>query len=116
MDYTDREYWNGIIKMGLTKFFVLRVLYTENMHGYEIARRVESMTKGCCAPTEGTIYPMLQEFERGEYMTSIIEVVSGRERKVYSLTDKGREAFEVAVEAWQEVTQYIMEAVRICED
>ena len=50
-DYADRAYWAGIIKMGLSKFFILRVLYAQPMHGYEVARAVERVTRGCCAPT-----------------------------------------------------------------
>lgn len=107
VDYTDRVYWNGIIKMSLSKFFILSVLRQKAMHGYEIAREVENSTKGCCSPTEGTIYPVLREFEQGGYVTAHIEVVSGRERKIYALTDKGHEAFAVAVEAWHEVVAHI---------
>ncbi|WP_338824015.1 hypothetical protein MHOCP_21570 [Moorella humiferrea] len=113
MDYTAREYWNGIIKMCLSRFFILRVLYTQPMHGYEIARTVAQVTRGCCTPTEGTIYPVLREFEEGGYVTSAIEIAGGRERKVYTLTPKGQEAFRVAVEAWQEVTNYILEAIEM---
>jgi len=110
MDYTSREYWSGIIKMSLSKFFILRVLYTQPMHGYEIARTVAEVTNGCCAPTEGTIYPVLREFEEKGYVTSSVETVSGRDRKVYTLTAKGQRAFEVAVEAWKEVTDYVLQA------
>ncbi|MHB0871194.1 MAG: PadR family transcriptional regulator [Chloroflexota bacterium] len=110
MDYTSREYWNGIIKMSLSKFFILRVLYTQPMHGYEIARTVEQVTNGCCTPSEGTIYPVLREFEEGGYVTAETVTVGGRERKVYTLTGKGRVAFEVAVEAWKEVTDYVAQA------
>lgn len=111
MDLTNREYWNGLIKMSLSKFFILRVLYAQPMHGYEIARTVAEVTRGCCTPTEGTIYPVLREFEEGGYVTASSEVVNGRERKIYALTPLGRKAFEVAMEAWQEVTTYILEAV-----
>lgn len=104
VDYTDRSYWNGIIKMSLSKFFILCVLHVKPMHGYEIARAVASTTRGCCSPTEGTIYPVLREFEQGGYLTSRTEVVSGRERKIYTLTDRGREAFRVASDAWKEAT------------
>ncbi|MBC8946213.1 MULTISPECIES: PadR family transcriptional regulator [Xenorhabdus] len=107
VDYTDRLYWNGIIKMSLSKFFILSVLRHRPMHGYEIAREVECSTKGCCAPTEGTIYPVLREFEQGNYVTVHTETVAGRGRKVYTLTEKGNEAFAVAVEAWLEVTAHI---------
>lgn len=113
MDYTAREYWNGIIKMCLSRFFILRVLCTRPMHGYEIARTVARITKGCCTPTEGTIYPVLREFEEGGYVTSTIEVVGGRERKVYTLTPKGWESFRVAVESWKEVTDYVLEAIEM---
>lgn len=110
MDYTDRAYWNGMIKMCLSRFFILRVLHQQPMHGYQIAREVEDATKGCCSPTEGTLYPVLREFEAGGYVTSHTETVSGRDRKVYTLTAKGREAFAVALEAWMEVTGYIEES------
>ncbi|NPV89487.1 MAG: PadR family transcriptional regulator [Firmicutes bacterium] len=97
--------------MSLSKFFILRVLSTQSMHGYDITRTVRDMTKGCCSPTEGTIYPLLKEFEEGGYVTSQNELVNGRERKVYTLTPKGHQAFLVAVDAWEEVTHYVLEAV-----
>jgi PadR family transcriptional regulator PadR len=109
IDYTDRLYWNGIIKMSLSKFFILSVLLRRPMHGYEIAREVACATQGCCAPTAGSIYPALREFEEGGYLESSTETVSGRPRKIYTLTDKGRRAFSVAVEAWQDVTAHIRE-------
>src|SRR5215217_8462342 len=112
-DYTSRAYWAGTIKMSLSKFFILRVLHDRPMHGYDVARAVERATNGCCSPTEGTIYPVLREFEEGGYVTAQAEVVAGRQRKTYTLTDKGREAFRVAVEAWMEVTQALLETERV---
>ena len=109
-DYTSRSYWNGTIKMSLSKFFILCVLHQRPMHGYDLAGAVEKTTKGCCSPTEGTIYPALREFEEGGYVTSESEVVQGRERKVYTLTARGREAFKVAVEAWMEVTSCLTDS------
>lgn len=109
-DYTDRAYWNGIIKMSLSKFFILRVLHDRPMHGYDIVQAVEHVTSGCCSPSEGAIYPALKEFEAGGYVESETETVSRRERRVYTLTDKGREAFRVAVAAWMEVTDSLLAA------
>lgn len=109
-DYTSPEYWNGLIKMGLSKFFILCVLYKQPLHGYEIAKRVESVTRGCCTPGEGTIYPVLRDFEAGGYVTVETEMVQGRERKVYALTDLGREAFRVAVGSWMGVTRCLQES------
>lgn len=109
-DYTDRAYWNGIIKMSLSKFFILRVLHDRPMHGYDIVQAVEHVTSGCCSPSEGAIYPALKEFEAGGYVECETEIVSGRERRVYTLTDKGRNAFRVAVAAWMEVTDSLLAA------
>ena len=114
-DFLSRAYWNGTIKMSLSKFFILCVLHQRAMHGYDIARAVEQTTNGCCSPTEGTIYPVLREFEEGGYLTVETEVVSGRERKVYTLTDKGRAAFKVAVEAWMDVTRCLLDAGKLVD-
>ncbi|WP_439576588.1 PadR family transcriptional regulator [Elioraea sp.] len=113
MDYTDPAYWNGIIRMSLSKFFILCVLHQKPMHGYELARAVERTTNGCCAPTEGTIYPVLREFEDGGYVTVQSATVQGRERKVYALTDRGRAAFQVAVQSWMEVTRCLIDSERV---
>ncbi|RJE87249.1 PadR family transcriptional regulator [Paracoccus onubensis] len=94
--------------MSLSKFFVLCVLHQKPMHGYEVVQAVEQTTKGCCSPTEGTVYPMLNEFEAGGYLTSHFDVVQGRERKVYTLTEKGTIAFQTAVDAWLEATDCII--------
>jgi DNA-binding PadR family transcriptional regulator len=94
--------------MSLSKFFVLSVLHQKPMHGYEVVQAVERTTGGCCSPTEGTVYPVLNEFAAGGYLSSHIEAVQGRERKVYSLTDKGREAFQTAVAAWLEATECVV--------
>lgn len=94
--------------MSLSKFFVLCVLHKKAMHGYEVVQAVERSTDGCCSPTEGTVYPMLNEFEAGGYLTSHVDTVQGRARKVYAITPKGRDAFQTAVDAWMEATDCII--------
>lgn len=112
VDYAARDYWAGTIKMGLSKFFILRVLHDGPMHGYDVARSVERTTGGCCSPTEGTIYPVLREFEAGGFVTAVEEVVGGRQRRVYALTDAGRAAFRVALDAWMEATAALQDTGR----
>lgn len=112
VDYASRDYWAGTIKMGLSKFFILRVLHEGPLHGYDIARLVERTTNGCCSPTEGTIYPVLREFEAGGFLTATEEVVGGRQRRVYALTDAGRAAFRVALDAWLEATAALQDTGR----
>lgn len=116
VDYGAHDYWAGTIKMGLSKFFILRALHDRPMHGYDVARTVKQITKGCCSPTEGTIYPVLREFEAGGFATASEEVVHGRHRKVYALTEAGRAAFRVALGAWMEATAALRETGRAFAD
>ncbi|MGC3940730.1 PadR family transcriptional regulator [Roseobacter sp. EG26] len=108
-DLLDPDYWGNTIKMSLSKFFILCVLQYEDLHGYDIARQVEQRTDGCCTPREGTIYPVLKQFTEGGYVTFSSEIVSGRERKVYSVTEKGRQAFQVALTEWMKITRCLQE-------
>ncbi len=95
VDYTSQDYWNGLIRMSMSKFFVLCVLANRPMHGYEITKAVARTTNGCCAPTPGALYPVLREFEEGGYVTYHEETVSGRARKIYKITDKAIRPFKL---------------------
>jgi DNA-binding PadR family transcriptional regulator len=60
------------------------------MHGYEVMKELEEHTRGCYKPSPGTVYPTLQWLEDEELVSS--EEVEGK--KVYSITDAGREFLE----------------------
>lgn len=109
--YESQEYWAGLIKMSLSRFFILCVLHQQPLHGYEITKRVEAITSGCCAPTEGSLYPVLKEFTEAGLVSVVTQVVSGRERKVYTLTSLGEQAYKVASAAWGDVAEYILKAI-----
>lgn len=111
LKYESKEYWASLIKMSLSRFFILHVLHRQALHGYEITKHVADITSGCCAPTEGSLYPVLKEFVENELVQVDIQLVSGRERKVYTITTKGERAYEVASQAWSEVAIYILQAV-----
>jgi PadR family transcriptional regulator PadR len=111
MKYESDEYWSSLIKMSVSRFFILHVLHTHPLHGYEISKEVAALTKGCCAPTEGSLYPLLREFMEAGLVTEEMQVVSGRKRKVYTLTPVGEQSYRVAAVAWSKVARYILEAV-----
>lgn len=111
MKYESKEYWASLIKMSLSRFFILHVLHKQALHGYEITKHVAAITCGCCAPTEGSLYPVLKEFVENGLVQVNAQKVSGRERKVYTITLKGERAYDVASQAWSEVATYILQAV-----
>jgi len=111
LKYESKEYWASLIKMSLSRFFILHVLHKHALHGYEITKQVADITCGCCAPTEGSLYPVLREFVDNELVQFDVQMVAGRERKVYTITRKGERAYVVASQAWGEVAGYILQAV-----
>ena len=106
--YLDKSYWNGMIKMSLSRLFILRILYERPLHGYEISKKIAALTDGCCAPTEGALYPALHEFAEEGYLNCKDEIVRGRKRKVYALTDKGLKACRIGLEAWEETAKTLL--------
>ncbi len=111
MDLEDGDYWKSLINMSLTRFLILQTLNRQPSHGYAILDRLERFTEGCCTPTYGGIYPVLKQLVQGGYARATAETVSGRKRQVYDLTEKGRNAYQVAIGAWQEVLPYINKIV-----
>src|ERR1700712_3526997 len=66
---------------------ILVSLTEEPMHGYQIIQSIEARTRGAWKPSPGSIYPTLQLLADEGLVSS--EQVG--ERKVYSLTEAGRE-------------------------
>ncbi|MEM4970979.1 MAG: PadR family transcriptional regulator [Sulfolobales archaeon] len=59
------------------------------MHGYELMKRIRIETKGSISPSPGNIYPSLHELASKGFVTVKSDETG---RKIYSLTEKGREA------------------------
>ena len=59
------------------------------MYGYEITQRVRQLTDGQIRLTEGALYPTLHKLEAEGMLTSKTEIVEGRARKYYYLTEEG---------------------------
>jgi DNA-binding PadR family transcriptional regulator len=68
---------------------ILALLAEESMHGYQIIRELGERTGGAWNPSPGSVYPTLQQLEDEELVQ---QQTSGAGRRVYELTDAGREA------------------------
>lgn len=109
----ELQYWKSLINIGLSKFYILKILYEKPSHGYGILKTLSSLTEGCCLPTLGTIYPILQKLTAEGYakVQLTTDTNSGRERKIYILTPTGKKTYKIALEAWRSVIPYIHEAI-----
>jgi DNA-binding PadR family transcriptional regulator len=69
---------------------ILAVLSERPAHGYEVIEQLGIRSGGMFELPEGTVYPALYRLEAAGLLSSTREQVSGRERRVYRATRKGR--------------------------
>ncbi len=111
LDLSQREYWEFLIKKSVSRFFLLGLLYRRPMHGYDIAKNIETCCEGWARPTDGMIYPTIKELLEGGYIECVPEVSGGRQRKVCHLTSRGIEAYLTAARVWAGVLPYLQASV-----
>ncbi len=68
---------------------LLCMLEKRPMHGYEIMKQFEARFKKSVGAS--AVYPLLKDYEEKGYLKIDIEFSGKKEKKVYSLTKKGRE-------------------------
>lgn len=78
-----------------TEFAILGLIAEEPRSGYDIKKEVEERLSHFWSQSYGHIYPMLRRLHERGLVAKTLERQDGRpDRKVYSLTDEGREALE----------------------
>ena len=114
MDRTNLRsegYWEFLIKKSVSRFFLLSSLHERPMHGYDIAKHIETCCEGWCKPTDGMIYPTLKELVGEGYLQCASETIGGRTRKLCRLTSKGEEAYRAGARVWAGVLPYLRASV-----
>ena len=71
------------------KFLVLTLLAIGPSHGYELGKKIETLTMGLVRAGPGSIYPLLRELREEGLVEEELSIEGGRARKVYKLTEKG---------------------------
>lgn len=80
-------------------FLVLTALADEPRHGYAVLAEIEKITGTSKAMRVGTLYTALDRLAReGIVEIASEEVVAGRNRRTYRLTDAGREVLHAEAE------------------
>ena len=93
---------------GRLRLYLLKMLDESPRHGYEIISLLRDRFLGVYSPSPGTIYPRLARLEEEGLVTHTEE--GGR--KVYSLTDKGREELRERESDLDDLEQEITDSVR----
>ena len=72
-----------------SRFYILTILYEGPSHGYSIISRFRKRVKKEVSPS--LVYPFLQQLEEKGLVKHTIKPVGEKERKIFELTQAGRE-------------------------
>jgi len=110
MDDSHAKKFQKDLNAGLVALVLLAVLdaTTEDLYGYEIAKRLQKANEGEALFKEGTIYPVLRALSAGGWLTSrIVPSYSGPPRRYYRITDDGRALLVQWSGIWRQTRDFV---------
>lgn len=91
------------IESALLEACVLSVLSKGDTYGYVLTQSMKQVLD----ISESTLYPVLRRLQKNEYLRTYDQSHQGRNRRYYSVTDKGKEQFEIYKKEWKEYKEQI---------
>jgi len=110
MDDSGGRKFQKELNGGLVGLVLLAVLEasSEDLYGYEIAKRLAIANDGTSIFKEGTIYPVLRALSASGLLTSrIVPSYSGPPRRYYRITDQGRAVLAEWTAIWQGTRSFV---------
>jgi PadR family transcriptional regulator PadR len=89
---------------GVAPAVVLEILSRGQMYGYELSRAIEQRSGDVLTLGKGTLYPLLYNLEAKKLIRGRWETAeSGRKRRYYSITSKGKTQLAMQKEQLKEL-------------
>jgi transcriptional regulator len=96
---------------GHVDLLVLSTLARGPLHGYGLVEELRDVSGGAFDLAEGTVYPALYRLEAAGLLSSSWSHVSGRRRRVYRLTRRGRAELARERREWRQFADTMKEVV-----
>ena len=91
------------IESALLEACVLSVLSKGDTYGYVLTQSMKQVLD----ISESTLYPVLRRLQKNEYLRTYDQPYQGRNRRYYSVTDQGKEQFEIYKKEWKDYKEQI---------
>ncbi len=102
---------------GLIQLEILRILYEDPTHGYRIMGELRKFTSNEYAPEPGAIYTMLRRLEERGLLASRWEKKASQvDRRVYTITQEGKEFLKEGLQMVKRRRQLMDDLVRFYDD
>ncbi len=99
------------MKKGHISTLILLALEKGPSHGYSLMQTIKEDTYGVWNPTASSLYPHLSSLTDKELIEFKSEMDGKRERKVYEITEKGRETLKMLLERQQNMRKSLLSMI-----
>jgi DNA-binding PadR family transcriptional regulator len=100
-----------IVAMREPSYFVLASLLDGPLHGYAIIKQAEGLSHGRVRLATGTLYTALDRLTAEGYVRLVSEeIVNGRARRSYGLTEAGTAALEAEAKRMADAAGLVLRA------
>lgn len=84
---------------------VLAVLADRPIHGYAIMEALRTRSAEAIQVEGGTLYPVLHRLEEAGLVSSTWSTNTGRKRRTYALTAKGKRSLQTKKGSWRQFVE-----------
>ena len=93
---------------GTLDLLILKTIASKPLHGWGIAKRIETLSGDALAVGQGSLYPALHRLENQGWICATWEESDlGRRAKVYSLTPEGRKQLVRELKTWNRLSSAV---------
>jgi transcriptional regulator len=93
---------------GTLDLLVLKTIARDPLHGWAIAKRIQTLSGDVLAVGQGSLYPALHRLEQQGWIDAKWKDSDlGRPSKVYSLTREGRKQLQRELETWDRLSSAV---------
>ena len=93
---------------GSTGTMILQLLSEQDMYGYMIIGQIEARSDSVFRMSERSLYPILHAMEKDGLLEAYRQISeSGKERKYYRITSKGRLQLSLKLDEWKLFTSSV---------
>lgn len=94
---------------GTLDLLILKTLAREPLHGWGIAKKIQSLTDDELSVGQGSLYPALHRLEQQGWITAAWKNTDlGRNARFYSLTREGKQQLEREMESWKRLSSAVV--------
>ena len=97
---------------GHLDLLILAVLSRGPLHGYAVIEELRTRSDAVFDLPEGTVYPALHRLEKAGLLSSSWSEDTGRRRRTYDLTRKGRASLASGRSSWQDFSLAVSQVLK----